>query len=84
VNSGERVPGRDKQLELVNKFLSTRDFAMITVMDFDTKVAQDFEVMGIPHLVVIAPDGTIMSVESGYNPNLVTHLKQLTVEALKG
>ena len=56
--------------------------ALTTLLDFDSAVALNFDVGGIPHLVVVGPDGRIIDVETGYNRNLVTHLQQVARAAL--
>jgi hypothetical protein len=55
---------------------------MPTLMDYDDKVAQAFEVGPIPHTVVIGPDGKLWKVHIGFNPGMVEVLKRETADAL--
>ncbi len=61
VNQGETPP-------IVNDFLEKRGWGDIPVaLDFDMKVSRDYSVEGIPHTVVIDPEGRIAWVHSGYS-----------------
>ena len=84
VDMGERVPSNQQKKALVSRYLARSGFVMTPLMDFDSAVAGTFEVQGIPHTVVVGPDGTIIDVGTGFNRNLVAHLKQLTRQALEG
>lgn len=50
----------------VKRFLQQRNWNLDTVLDADQKVGRRFGVEGIPHTVVIAPDGKIAHVITGY------------------
>ena len=82
VNIGERVRGNDQKRQKVQQFWQSQGFTMPTLMDYDDKVAQAFEVGPIPHTAVIGPDGTVVKVHIGFNPNMVEALKQDTAKAL--
>ncbi len=82
VNMGEHVRGNDQKRQKVQQFWQKQGFSMPTLMDYDDKVAEAFEVGSIPHTVVIGPDGTLVKVHIGFNPNMVQALKQDTATAL--
>ena len=82
IDTRERQPNNQKKLELVNQFWRSKRFTMPTLMDYDNKVATAYEVGGIPHTVVIGPDGRIVAVHIGFNPNMAELLKRETIKAL--
>ena len=82
VNMGERVRGNDQKRQKVQQFWQSQGFTMPTLMDYDSAVAEAFEVGSIPHTVVIGPDGTLVKVHIGFNPSMVQALKQDTAKAL--
>jgi thiol-disulfide isomerase/thioredoxin len=52
----------------VKTFLKTRKWKLDVVLDASQTVGRQYEVEGIPHTVVIAPDGKIAYVQSGASP----------------
>ncbi|HWB07470.1 MAG TPA: TlpA disulfide reductase family protein [Verrucomicrobiales bacterium] len=62
VNQGETK-------EQVKKFLEARGLDMAVAMDGDQSVARKYGVDGIPHTVVVAPDGKVAFVKTGYEPD---------------
>jgi thiol-disulfide isomerase/thioredoxin len=54
--------------ETVQTFLKTRGWAFEVALDADQRVGQSFGVEGIPHTVVIGPDGKVAYVTTGYEP----------------
>ena len=82
VDMGERVRTDEQKRRKVQQFWQRQGFTMPTLMDYDDKVAQAFEVGPIPHTVVIGPDGNIWKVHIGFNPGMVEVLKQETAQAL--
>ena len=68
VNQAESAP-------IVSGFLEARKWASdAVVLDFNMKVSNAYEVEGIPHTVVIDPEGNIAWVHSGYTPELKREL----------
>ncbi|WP_395750411.1 TlpA family protein disulfide reductase [Prosthecobacter sp.] len=59
--------GEDK--EVVKTFLDTRGWKFEVAFDGNQRVGQSFGVEGIPHTVVIGPDGKIAYVKTGYEPD---------------
>ncbi len=53
----------------VQTFLETRGWKMEVALDADQRVGQSFGVEGIPHTVVIGPDGKVAYVKTGYEPD---------------
>ncbi len=82
VDMGERVRTKEQKRRKVQQFWQRQRFTMPTLMDYDNKVAQAFEVGPIPHTVVIGPDGKLWKVHIGFNPGMVEVLKQETAQAL--
>ncbi len=82
VDMGERVRTKEQKRRKVQQFWQSQGFTMPTLMDYDDKVAQAFEVGSIPHTVVIGPDGKLWMVHIGFNPGMVEVLKKETAKAL--
>ncbi len=59
VNQGE--PG-----DQVKRFLETRGWKLTVAMDASQNVAKQYGVDGIPHTVIIGPDGKVAWVKTGY------------------
>ncbi len=53
----------------VKSFLETRGWKFEVVLDASQRVGQSFGVEGIPHTVVIGPDGKVAYVKTGYEPD---------------
>ncbi len=82
VNFGERKRTAEERREIATRYWKQAGFAVPVLLDLDNSVATAFEVGPIPHTVVIDPDGTIIDVEVGLNMRMVSHLKDITHEAL--
>jgi hypothetical protein len=50
----------------VRQFLEVRGWKLKTALDATQAIGRQFAVEGIPHTVIIAPDGKIAYVTSGY------------------
>lgn len=61
VNQGEEAAQ-------VKRFLEQRGWKFTVAMDATQSVAQQFGVTGIPHTVIIGPDGKVAWVNTGYRP----------------
>lgn len=55
--------------EQVKTFLETRGWKMEVALDSNQRVGQSFGVEGIPHTVIIGPDGKVAYVKTGYEPD---------------
>ncbi|MEM8953919.1 MAG: TlpA disulfide reductase family protein [Verrucomicrobiota bacterium] len=55
--------------ERVKRFLETRGWDMRVAMDLQQRVGQSFGVEGIPHTVIVGPDGKVAWVKTGYDPS---------------
>ena len=53
--------------EQVKRFLETRGWKLSVAMDAGQSVARQYGVDGIPHTVIIAPDGKVAWVKTGYS-----------------
>ncbi len=61
VNQGEPA-------DFVKRFLEARDWKLAVAMDSNQSVARQFGVDGIPHTVIVGPDGKVAWVKTGYSP----------------
>ncbi len=80
----ERVQTNEQKKQIVGQFWKKQGFTIPTLMDFDNSVAAAFEVEPIPHMVVIGPQGKIIKIHLGFDPNMVQTLKRETLESLNG
>ncbi len=55
--------------EQVKRFLETRGWKLEVAMDAGQSIAQKYGVDGIPHTVIVGPDGNIAWVKTGYSPD---------------
>ena len=62
VNQGESA-------DAVKRFIETRNWKFTVALDAGQKVAQQYGVTGIPHTVIVGPDGTIAWVKTGFRPD---------------
>ncbi len=77
VNQGESVP-------VVKRFLEARNLQFTVAMDADQQVAGKYGVDGIPHTVVIGPDGKVVHVKTGYTPGAGAEIAAAVRKALAG
>ena len=68
----------------VKGFLTTRRWNLTTVLDVDQAVGKQFGVKGIPHTVVIGPDGKVAMVKTGYSAAAAGEIAGKVREFLKG
>lgn len=61
VNQAESAP-------VVQKFLEQRGWNLTVALDAEQNVGRQFGVEGIPHTVIVGPDGKIAWVKTGYDP----------------
>ena len=61
VNQGETP-------EQVKRFLETRGWKLTVALDAGQSVAQQYGVDGIPHTVIVGPDGKVAWVKTGFTP----------------
>jgi len=54
--------------DAVKSFLDTRGWKLEVALDANQRVGQSFGVEGIPHTVIIGPDGKVAYVKTGYEP----------------
>lgn len=77
VDSGERMPTNNQKLAAVDRYWKSQRYTMPTLMDYDETVGREYEIISIPHTVIVGPDGTIIEVMRGYRPGHLEHLKQV-------
>jgi thiol-disulfide isomerase/thioredoxin len=52
----------------VKRFLETRGWDLKVALDAQQRVGQKYDVEGIPHTVIVGPDGKVAWVKTGYDP----------------
>ena len=73
-----------EQPQTVARFLESRNLAPITLLDRNGIAAAIFGVSGIPHTVIVGPDGFVETVKVGYNPNSAAELNLVIRQILAG
>ncbi len=66
----------------VAQFLETRSWDLKVVLDTDQKVGKAYGVEGIPHTVVVGPDGKIVWAKSGYTATAAQELLEAIQKVL--
>ena len=69
--------------EAVKTFLDTRSWKFEVALDSSQRVGQSFGVEGIPHTVVIGPDGKVAYVKTGYEPDGAAKIAEAIRKLLK-
>ena len=59
----------DEPAQEVKEFLETRGWNLDVALDDGSHVGQQYGVDGIPHTVIIGPDGKVAWVKTGYTPD---------------
>ncbi|MBX7207683.1 MAG: TlpA family protein disulfide reductase [Verrucomicrobiaceae bacterium] len=70
--------------EAVKRFLETRKLKLAVAMDAAQSVARQYGVDGIPHTVIIGPDGKIAWVKTGYSPDGAKEAAAAVARLLEG
>ena len=66
----------------VKRFLEARAWDLEVVLDLDQKVGGLFGVKGIPHTVVVGPDGKVAWVSTGYSATMAKELSEVVRKLL--
>jgi thiol-disulfide isomerase/thioredoxin len=66
----------------VKSFLQTRGWDLEVALDLDQKVGGLFGVKGIPHTVVVGPDGKVAWVSTGYSATMAKELTEVVRKLL--
>jgi thiol-disulfide isomerase/thioredoxin len=69
--------------EAVKTFLTTRGWKFEVALDANQRVGQSFGVEGIPHTVVIGPDGKVAYVKTGYEADGAKQVAEAVKKLLK-
>jgi thiol-disulfide isomerase/thioredoxin len=70
--------------EQVKRFLDTRGWSLSVAMDASQSVARQYGVDGIPHTVIVGPDGKIAWVKTGYSPDGEAEASDAVKQLLSG
>ncbi|MBX7207684.1 MAG: TlpA family protein disulfide reductase [Verrucomicrobiaceae bacterium] len=68
--------------DVVKRFLEARNLKLAVAMDGTQSVARQYGVEGIPHTVIIGPDGNVAWVKTGYSPEGHTEAANAVKELL--
>ena len=68
----------------VSRFLATRGWQMTVALDAQQDVGMKYGVEGIPHCVVIGPDGKVAWTSTGYTPGDSTKMAAAVKKLLEG
>ena len=55
--------------DTVKQFLEAHEWTLSVAMDMEQNVARQYGVDGIPHTVIIGPNGKVAWVKTGYSPD---------------
>lgn len=66
----------------IQGFLASRSWQLDVALDPDGTFGRRYGVQGIPHTVIIDPQGTVVDVHVGATPDLETHLNEVLDKAL--
>ncbi len=69
--------------DTVKSFLETRGWKLDVALDASQRVGQSFGVEGIPHTVVIGPDGKVAYVKTGYESDGAEKIAEAVKKLLK-
>ncbi|MGH9365846.1 MAG: TlpA family protein disulfide reductase, partial [Thermoanaerobaculia bacterium] len=82
VNTMEQFPTEEERKVRVTEFFKSQGFTISTLLDQDAKVFRSFGTPGLPSIVVLASEGTILKYHQGLFPNTLETLKEEVKKAL--
>ncbi|HTO86997.1 MAG TPA: TlpA disulfide reductase family protein [Thermoanaerobaculia bacterium] len=75
INTMERFPTETERKSRVAEFFQSQKLTIPTLLDRGTDVFRSFGTPGLPSIVIVAPDGTILQYHQGLIPNMAETLK---------
>jgi peroxiredoxin len=69
--------------EQVKRFIEARGWQFTVALDAGQNVARQYGVQGIPHTVVVAPDGRVAWVKTGFGPSVEKELAEAVQRLLE-
>ena len=69
--------------EVVTTFLETRGWKLEVAFDANQRVSQQFAVDGVPYVIVIGPDGKVVYVKTGYEPDGAKQIAEVVRKLLE-
>ena len=84
IDMKEKPRTRDLKKAVVSRYWKSAGYTMATLMDYDNTTARAYQVGGIPHTVIVDPQGKVIKVETGFNRNAVEQLKELARQMFDG
>jgi thiol-disulfide isomerase/thioredoxin len=75
INTMERFPTETERRSRVAEFFQSQKLTIPTLLDRGSDVFRSFGPPGLPSIVIVAPDGTILQYHQGLIPNMAETLK---------
>jgi hypothetical protein len=75
VNTLEQGPNASEKLDRVRHFWKSQGFTMATLFDPESKMFKAYGNPGLPSVVLVSPDGTILRYHEGMFPEMEETLK---------
>jgi thiol-disulfide isomerase/thioredoxin len=82
VDVWERHPTEDARVRAVTSFWRSQGYTMPTLLDLKDTAVKPFGFSSIPTTIIVAPDGTVAAMHSGFDPNMFEKLKKETTDLL--
>ncbi|MFI5165660.1 MAG: TlpA family protein disulfide reductase [Thermoanaerobaculales bacterium] len=82
LNTMEQAPTPDERRAKVAEFFRSQKLTLPTLLDRGDEVFRAFGSPGLPSMVIVSPDGTILRYHQGLFPNILETVKQEASDAL--
>jgi peroxiredoxin len=83
VNALEQFPTREEKKQQASAFWKSQKFTMPTLLDPDGVAFRAFGAPGLPSMVLVAPDGTILAFHESLFPDMLETLKKEVRDGLE-
>jgi len=82
INTLEQGPDDKEKLDRVRRFWKSQSFTMATLVDAQSRMFKAYGSPGLPSVVLLSPDGTILRYHEGLLPEMLETLKREVREHL--
>jgi peroxiredoxin len=82
INTLEQGPDDKEKLDRVRRFWKSQSFTMATLVDVQSRMFKAYGSPGLPSVVLLSPDGTILRYHEGLLPEMLETLKREVREHL--
>lgn len=83
VNTLEQGSNTKEKLDRVRRFWKSQGFTMATLLDPESKMFKAYGNPGLPSVVLVSPDGTILRYHEGVLPEMEESLKREVQDSLR-